>query len=78
MADAFCAICCGPMTDIRIATKPRSEAFKAAAQRGDSRGENKDIYDCEIISKEDTAWTETIMLLGFNPKAKEFTKQVTL
>ncbi|KAL5348431.1 hypothetical protein ACLOAV_006914 [Pseudogymnoascus australis] len=61
MADAFCAICCGPMADIRIATKPRSEAFKAAAQRGDDRGENKDIhdeeesYDCEIISKEDTA-----------------------
>ncbi|KFY26809.1 hypothetical protein V493_03861 [Pseudogymnoascus sp. VKM F-4281 (FW-2241)] len=61
MSDAFCAICCGPMADIRIATKPRSEAFKAAAQRGDDRGENKDIhdeeqsYDCEIISKEETA-----------------------
>ncbi|OBT60270.1 hypothetical protein VE03_10209 [Pseudogymnoascus sp. 23342-1-I1] len=80
MSDIYCAICCGPLVEVSIASKPRSEAFKTAHQCGDDSGTDdsgtdEDIrgeersYDCEIITREEAAWTTTMMLLGFNPKA---------
>ncbi|KFZ02618.1 hypothetical protein V500_00066 [Pseudogymnoascus sp. VKM F-4518 (FW-2643)] len=70
MSNIYCAICCGPLVEVTIASKPRSEAFKTARQRGDdSDMDEEKSYDCEIITKEETAWTTMMMLLGFNPKA---------
>jgi hypothetical protein len=61
--------------EVDIASKPRSEAFKTAWQRGDDLDMNEEkTYDCEIITKEEAAWTTMIMLLGFNPKASGPTK----
>lgn len=81
MSEIYCAICCGSLREVDIASEPRSEAFKTARQRGDDPGMDKNIrdeersYDCEIIAKEETAWITMIMLLGFNPKAEGPTKQ---
>ncbi|KFY05283.1 hypothetical protein O988_00122 [Pseudogymnoascus sp. VKM F-3808] len=70
MSNIYCAICCGPLVEVDIASKPRSEAFKTAWQRGDDFDVNwEQTYDCEIITKEEAVWTTMIMLLGFNPKA---------
>lgn len=74
--DVYCAICGGPVVEVKISAKPRSEVFKAA-----QCGEEPDIdsdeyyweertYDCEIITKEEAEWTRNVMVLGFNPNPK--------
>lgn len=81
MPDTYCTICCGPLVEVRIASKPRAEAFKTAQQRGNDSGMDEDIgvgersYDCKFISEKETAWTMSMMLLGFNSIVRGPTKQ---
>lgn len=72
----YCAICGGPLVEVKISAKPRSDVFKAA-QRGkeleidsDEYESEKKTYDSEIITKEEAIWTTNVMVLGFNPNTK--------
>ncbi|OBT84658.1 hypothetical protein VE02_07071 [Pseudogymnoascus sp. 03VT05] len=74
--DVYCAICGGPVVEVKISAKPRSEVFKAG-QRGEEPDVDSDeyyweerTYDCEIITKEETEWTRNVMVVGFNPNPK--------
>jgi hypothetical protein len=74
--DVYCAICGGPVVEVKISAKPRSEVFKAA-QLGeepdidlDEYELEKETYDGEIITKEEAEWTRNVMVLGFNPNPK--------
>ncbi|KAK0100909.1 hypothetical protein ONS95_007351 [Cadophora gregata] len=58
--DCYCALCAAPFHCF----DPFNEEF---GQRGDA-------FDPEIISVEDMAWLEKLMLLGFNPNAPGVSK----
>jgi len=77
--DVYCAICGGPFAKctVQVWDKPRSEAFKAARRGEETQNDSDELlrelvsYDPDIISKEDTAWTWTnLLVLGFNPNTR--------
>ncbi|PVH83688.1 hypothetical protein DL98DRAFT_652168 [Cadophora sp. DSE1049] len=58
--DCYCALCAAPFHCF----DPFNEEF----------GERRDAFDPEVISVEDMAWLENLMLLGFNPNAPGVSK----
>lgn len=70
--DVYCAICGGPVVEVKISAKPRSKVFEVE-QAGEEleidwdEYESKKTYDGEIITKEEAQWTANVMVLGFNP-----------
>jgi hypothetical protein len=78
--EVYCAICGGPVVEVKISAETRSGDFKAA-QPGEGHEIESEEYESEeetyngnIISEEEAQWTAEVMVLGFNTNPKALVK----
>lgn len=78
--EVYCAICGGPVVEVKISTEPRPRVFKAAQPGEGHEIESEEYeseeegYNIEIISEEEAQWTAEVMVLGFNTNPKALVK----
>ncbi|KAJ7259672.1 hypothetical protein C8J57DRAFT_490239 [Mycena rebaudengoi] len=69
-SDVLCAVCGGPTVNVQIAEKSRKGRPEGSDDSDDQ------AYDPSVVTMEDVEWTNSCILLGFNPQAVAIDKRM--